>query len=106
MKIKDILKAIENMTTDINLTVHVVVIEVSDEPCSAEVRAYSSLESAKNALKKLLEDTIDCYKLSEEKIALARASFEENFQKAFVITLDEDECVQYYAHIEPLKIQN
>lgn len=106
MKVLDFLKAIEKMPIEINLSVYTIVTEISDEPCSAEVRAFASIESAMNALEKQLNEVIDCYELSVTQIMASKKSLAENYNKAFVVTLDEDDNVEYYAHIELLKVEN
>lgn len=104
MTIKDFLNSIENI--QIEIPIYTIVTEISDEPCSAEVRAFTTLESAMKALQKQFKNIIETYELPADKIAFAKENFEENSYKAFVVTLDEDDCVQYYARIETLTLEN
>ena len=106
MTIMDFLNAIKDAPIEIHIPIFAIITEISDEPCAAEARVFATEEAAKKALKKQLNDILECYEFPQEKIDFIRKNYEENFEKAFVATLDEDDCVQYYARIECLQLEN
>lgn len=87
-------------------SVYVIICERTDEPCAAEVQAFSTKDAAKAALKTIFDKSKICFDLTCKQVKEAEASFKEHNEESFVIELDEDDGVHFYCRIEILKIKD
>ena len=80
--------------------VYNLICEITDEPCSAEVRTFANLEDAKTALNDIMLGCFENYNLEEQIVTMARKSLEDGEGKAFTILLRPDDEIEFNAHIE------
>ena len=97
--INDYDELIDNTTSSTEY-VYNLICEITDEPCSAEVRTFANLEDAKTALNDIMVGCFENYSLEEQIVTMARKSLEDGEGKAFTILLRPNDEVEFNAHIE------
>lgn len=97
--INDYDEPIDNTTSSTEY-VYNLICEITDEPCSAEVRTFANLEDAKTALNDIMVGCFENYNLEQDAITMARKSLEDGEGKAFTILLRPDDEIEFNAHIE------
>ena len=83
-----------------NDVVYNLICEKTDEPCSAEVRSFRDLETAKDVLKKIMNDYFDNLVLEADVISDACDSLKDSDGMSFTILLYPDDEVEVNCRIE------
>ena len=86
--------------------VYILVGERSDEPCAADLRAFSTLETAKVAIEENYHSMLKMFDLTFEQAQEMEKSFQEHDGEAFSVVIDESDFTEYYCRIECVDIED
>ena len=86
--------------------IYLIVAERSDEPCSAELLAFTTKENAQREMDRLIKKVINVLNLTKKQEDDARKSYEESKKESFVVIEDEDDSIEIYYRIEYVPLED